>query len=177
MRLIFNAEQYINNNYVEDNDVIISIYINKLNNFYNEIDADELTLSDDIVNFTNSRIKNVPQKYNVVLEFDTPSIKKKEKEKIVSIIRSHYGLASSLEQNVLKNNKLKAITFFIIGTIFLFISYYTSNIIRDIISIAGWVAIWETVSVLLFDNIKIRTSKLNIDRLYNAKIEFKERKK
>jgi hypothetical protein len=174
----FNAEQYIDNNYVEDEDAIISIYIDKVDEYYNEFDADELTLSDDILNFINNRVENISYKYNIILEFDSPVITIEEKNKLINIIKSHYGLAYSLKQKILKINQLKAILFFILGTLFLMLSYSIINygdLIKDILSIAGWVAIWETVSVLLFDNIKIRTNKLNIDRLYNAKIEFKER--
>lgn len=174
----FNAEKYIDHNYVEDETAIISIYIEEIDDFYNEFDADELTLSDDIIKFINNRVENVANRYAITLEFDSPVISTEEKDKLTNIIRSHYGLASSLRQKVLKTNQLKAFIFFIIGTLFLLLSYSTTNygsLVKDILSIAGWVAVWETVSVLLFDAIKIRANKSTIDRLYNAKIEFKER--
>ena len=175
----FNADQYIDRNYVENEDAIISIYIKDVDDFYNEFDADDLTLSDDIIKFINSRVENISYKYSITLEFDSPIIAREEKGKLIDIIKSQYGLASSLKQKELKTNKLKAFIFFIIGTLFLLLSYSSTNygsLVKDILSIAGWVAVWETVSVLIFDTIKIRTTKLKADRLYNAKIEFKERK-
>lgn len=175
----FNAKKYIDHNYVEDESAIISIYIKKTDSFYNEFDADELTLSDYIINFIDSRVENMSNKYDIILEFDSPEMKSEEKSKIKSIIRSHYGLAASLKQQMLNTNKVKAFVSFLIGILFLLLSYSINNygkLITDIIFIISWVAIWETVSIILFDIIKIKTNKNNIDRLYNAKIEFKERK-
>ncbi len=175
----FNAEQYIDNNYVENEEAIISIYIEEIDDFYNEFDADDLTITDDIINFINSRVENISTKYSITLEFDCPVIEKKERDKIANIIRSNYGLASSLRQKKLQSNKLKALIFFVIGSLFLLLSYSTTNygsLIRDILSIAGWVAIWETVNAILLDNFKMRNNKYAVDRLYNAKIVFKERK-
>lgn len=175
----FDAEKYIARNYVEDEDAIISIYIKESEDYYNEYDADDLTLSDDILSFISNRAETISNKYNIVIEFDTPHISEKEKEKLLSIIRSHYGLEYSLKQKTLMINQLKALVFFLIGTIFLILSnaVHFSKLLTDILSIAGWVSMWETLSILLFDSIKSKTNKTNIDRLYNAKIIFKERKK
>jgi hypothetical protein len=177
---IFDADKYINRNYVENEDAIISIYIKDADDYYNEFDADDLTLSDDILSFINNRVENISYKYNIVLEFDSPVIALHEKKKLLNIIKSHYGLAYSLKQKASKANKLKALIFFVIGIIMLLLSYFIGkyvNLISEILLIAGWVAVWETVSVIFFDNIKVMTNKRNIDRLYNAKIIFKERKK
>ncbi len=176
----FDAEKYIANNYVEDEDAIISIYINELDDYYNEYDADDLTLSDDILSFINNRVENISNKYNIVLEFDTPQISEEEKDKILTIVRSHYGLSYFRKQKVLKANKYKSLVFFLIGALFLVLSNYVLDyglIMSDILSIAGWVSLWETLSILLFDNLKFRANRINIDRLYNAKIIFNVRKK
>ncbi len=175
----FDAEKYIARNYVENEDAIISIYIKNKEDYYNEYDADDLTLSDDILSFVHNRVENISTKYNIVLEFDTPHITDEEKNKLLTIIKSHYGLSYSLKQKMLKGNKIKSLIFFLIGTIFLILSNSIKDFAKlfvDILYIAGWVSLWETLSILLFDNIKSKTNRINIDRLYNAKIIFKERK-
>jgi len=103
-RLRFDIEKYIDHNYVEEEDAIISINIPHMNSFYNEFDADRLALSDDIIDFIDGRIKNISRKYNIVLEFITPRMSNKEKEKIIDIIKSHYGLVSSSKQRLIKGN-------------------------------------------------------------------------
>lgn len=176
----FDALEYIDSNYVEDEDAIISINVPHTNSFYNEFDADRLALSDDIIDFIDGRAKNIPNKYDIILEFIAPRMSKKEKEKIIDTIKSHYGLVSSSKQNVLNNNNLKAGTLFLLGTFFLFVSYSlpdSSVFIKEIFSIAGWVSAWETFNALLLDALSIRMNKRNIDRLYNSKIVFKVRKK
>jgi hypothetical protein len=77
----FNAEKYINHNYVENEDAIISIYIKNVDAFYNEFDADELTISDNILKFINNRVENIPYKYNITLEFETPLVSYKQNKK------------------------------------------------------------------------------------------------
>jgi hypothetical protein len=179
-KIRFDAVEYIDSNYVEDKDAIISITVPHMNSFYNEFDADMLALSDDIIDFIDGRVKNIPYKYHIILEFITPHMSKQEKENIVDIIKSHYGLLSSSRQRVLYSNNLKAGTLFILGTFFLFVSYSLpdSNVfVKEIFSIAGWVSAWETFNSLLLDAISIRNNKRNIDRLYNSKIKFKVRKK
>lgn len=177
-KLKFDAEEYIDFNYVENEDAIISIYVEEVDDFYNEFDADELTLSDDIVNFINNRVETISNKYGIVLEFDVPKMSSKEKEKIINIIRSNYGLTSSLKNKALQTIKYKSLVFFLIGIPFLLFSYSMSDfgeLGKEVLSIVGWVSIWEAISAMLFDNFKLRTSKLKVDRLFNAPIKFSER--
>lgn len=174
----FDAKQYIDNNYVENEDAIISVYIKEMDDYYDEYDADDITISDDIISFIDGRVANISNKYNIILEFDTPVLTEDEKHKITSIIRSHYGLQASSRQQLLNTNKMKAFLFFLIGIIFLLLSSSLNygDLIREILLIIGWVSIWETASVLLMDMVKIKGSTKNIDRLYNAEIRFIERK-
>lgn len=174
----FNAKQYIDNNYVENEDAIISIYIKEIDDFYDEYDADDITISDDIISFIDGRVANISNKYSIILEFDTPILTEDEKNKITTIIRSHYGLQSSSRQALLDTNKMKAFIFFLIGIVFLLLSSSIDygDLVREILLIVGWVSIWETASVLLMDTVKIKASTKNIDRLFNADIRYIERK-
>lgn len=174
----FDAKQYIDNNYVENEEAIISVYIEETEDFYNEFDDDELTLSDDLIHFINNRVDNISIKYDLVLEFNAPKMKTTEQNKIITIIRSHYGLVLSSRQSILDQNKIKALFLFVLGLFLLLLSNSFDNLsslIQEVISIAGWVAIWESISVIFMDNIKIKMMKKKVERLFNARIIFKER--
>jgi hypothetical protein len=175
----FNLDEYIDYNYVENDEAIISIIIPKVSSFYNEFDADKLAISDDITDFIDSRVKNISSDYDIVLEFLVPKITKKEQEKVKDIIKAHYGLLASSKNHILKVNNYKAIMLLVVGSLFLAISYTLGSfgtLIKEIFYIAGWVAAWETFNTIMVDAITIKSSKLILDRLYNAKIIFTQKK-
>ncbi len=175
----FNLDEYIDYNYVENDEAIISVNIPKVSSFYNEFDADKLAISDDITDFIDSRVKNISTDYDIVLEFIVPKISKKEQEKVKDIIKAHYGLLASSKNHILKVNNYKAIILLFVGSSLLAISYVFDSfgiLGKEILSIAGWVAAWETFNTIMVDAIAIKSSKSILDRLYNAKIIFTQKK-
>ena len=68
---------------------------------------------------------------------------------------------------------MKQVMFLMIGVIFLIISgFIFYNVIKEIIVIAGWVAIWEVVDISLNVDSKSRANIKLIKRLMNSKIEI-----
>ena len=70
----------------------------------------------------------------------------------------------------------KQIVFFLIGTIFLILSTFINySVIKEIIIISGWVAIWEVVDISLNLDSKSKISRKIIKKLINSKIEINSR--
>ncbi len=68
---------------------------------------------------------------------------------------------------------MKQVMFLMIGVLFLIISSFIFyDVIKEIIVIAGWVAIWEVVDISLNVDSKTRASRKIIKRLMNSKIEI-----
>ena len=68
---------------------------------------------------------------------------------------------------------MKQVMFLIIGVVFLIISSFIFyDVIKEIIVIAGWVAIWEVVDIALNVDSKSMASRKLIKRLMNSKIEI-----
>ena len=68
---------------------------------------------------------------------------------------------------------MKQVMFLMIGVVFLIISSFIFyNVIKEIIVIAGWVAIWEVVDISLNVDSKSRANIKLIKRLMNSKIEI-----
>jgi hypothetical protein len=175
----FNPKKYIKENYMGNGKVDISINVEDKDTFYDELDVKRLTLSKDIEDYIESKLKKVIYKSNVVLTFYTPELSEDEQEDIIKLIRSHYGLILFQNKRELNITKIKIFILFIIGISFLASTHILSSeyvLVKDILSIAGWVSIWEIVSTILFDTIKTQREKYNYQRLYNAKIKFEFRK-
>ena len=89
------------------------------------------------------------------------------------------GLEKTLEEikKMDKVNNNKQLIFFIFGLMFLvFSTLITQKIIKEIIIISGWVAIWETVDVALNIDSKSALDKKTIKKLMNCKIEVNGKK-
>lgn len=70
----------------------------------------------------------------------------------------------------------KQLMFFIIGIVFLIVStlvFY--DIIKEIIIIAGWVAIWEVVDISLNIDSELKINRKLIKKLLECEIEIKEK--
>jgi hypothetical protein len=175
----FSPKKYIKENYMKNGKVDISINVKSKDTFYDELDVKRLTLSKKIEDYIDSKLKNVIYKSNVVLTFYTTKLSDDEQDNIIKLIRSHYGLILFQNKRELNITKIKTFILFIIGILFLASTYILSSkyiLIKDILSIAGWVSIWEMISIILFDIIKAQIEKHNYQRLYDAKIKFEVRK-
>jgi hypothetical protein len=178
-KIKFNPQKYIKENYIEDDKINISININDKHDFYDELDVKKLTLSRNVADYIDFKLRNVIYKKNVTLTFHTLELSDEEQEDIIKLIRSYYGLILFQQKRELNFNKMRILMLFLIGLVFLASTYILSStyvLIKDILSIAGWVSIWEMFSIILFDIIRAQREKHNYLRLYNAKIRFEMKK-
>ena len=107
-------------------------------------------------------------------------MEKEEKQKLVNEIRENYGL--DIKENLikLKYEVIKQVIMLLIGLILSFISNLVSNnnyLISQFFYIFGWLMIYESISGLIFSNIKTMYQNKKYKKLINAKITFNELKK
>lgn len=171
----FKAKKYINKHLIKNGNAVISMNIKNNDLFYNDLDADEITLSDYIIDFIDNRICYISYKYEVVLKFFVKKMSDIERKEIEDMVRAYYGLEANEKTNDLKMSNIKALFLFFMGIILLMVSAIMmkySFIVKEVLSIAGWVALWETVTTIFFDATKIRLARYDDVKLSNAKIYF-----
>ena len=100
-----------------------------------------------------------------------------EKEKLVDMIRSHFGIEVSESLSYQKRSIIIDFILFILGIIGFFIYFISkdSPIISEFIMILCWVVIWEAAYDLIFTKLR---NKIDIERkrrLATCKINFKEK--
>lgn len=72
-----------------------------------------------------------------------------------------------------KIHNIKQFMFFIIGIVFLILSTMgLFSILKEIIIIAGWVAIWEVVDISLNVDSELKLNRTLIRKLINSKFEI-----
>lgn len=153
----------------------INIFIKNITKIYNQYNENQL--SDELSNYIYNQckgkhaIKNI--NLNINHDFD---INNEEKIKLINTIRENYGI--DIKENLLKmkHERIKEIILFFIGVLLIIFSklfnYINGEIMGEIISIFGWVAVWEIAYNLIFAKTKIIIENKRLKKLTEAKIIF-----
>lgn len=154
---------YTNINIVLDNKKdFYSPYSNKIlnndlyNYIYNECNGEKVT---------NKIIINIWTKKEIPSD---------EKNIMIDMIRRTFGLRVQDEVYYYEKAKDKKIILFLVGIVFI-ILYYLSviRVLRDLILIFGWLAIWESTYSLLSDSKKDYYRIVRLKELSRARVYFK----
>lgn len=123
-------------------------------------------VSKDLIEYLVYRAKFIKDDIKIVLK---SSINVDNLETIVKEgLQNYYFISKRID----KVNNKKQVIFFIIGVVFLILSTFIDlNILKEIIIIAGWVAIWEVVDISLNLDSDIRINRKIIKKLINSEIE------
>ena len=157
----------------------IDVILTKDSKIYNEFNNSKL--SSELSNYILEQSKGIPLKSIIILNINSYFyMEKEEKQKLVNEIRENYGL--DIKENLikLKYEVIKQVIMLLIGLILSFISNLVSNnnyLISQFFYIFGWLIIYESISGLIFSNIKTMYQNKKYKKLINAKITFNELKK
>ncbi|MBO5397916.1 MAG: hypothetical protein J6A36_03185 [Clostridia bacterium] len=175
-KIKFSEQDYFEKHYLKDGKAIIPISIEKIDDLYMKHDYLKLDLSDSLCNYIEEMAYIVPIEYDIVLEIHSPELSVEEQNRIRKNFKSNFGMEiDDIDYSIKEANK-KATTLFVFGTIFLILSYLLYSHVWDffyeLVNIAGWVALWDMVEILILDNDESRIERLNKLQLYDANVTF-----
>ena len=157
--------------------ISINITLNKNTQIFNPYNKEQL--SDELSNYIYNSCKGNPIKKNIKINIlHSNDINEEEKKEIVNAIRSNFGI--DIKENILhiKYEIGLELILILIGTILLITSKVFHNlntiVIDEVISIFGWVMIWEAAYHFVFVNIKTMIDNKRLKKLTEAKINFKQ---
>ena len=155
----------------------IKIMINKESKIYNEFNNSQL--SNKLSNYILEQSRGVSLSDNIILNiYPNFQMTEEEKEKLVDEIRENYGLDVKENLLKLKHNILIQMWMLTIGLILTLISHYINNdlyyILNQFFYIFGWLMIYESISSLVFFNIKTIYQNKKYKAIIKAKIIFTE---
>lgn len=172
----FDAKKFLNEKYIKGNFAIIPIRVNSIDEFYDRFDSSKNTLSADLAEYIDKCAYNIPINYKLILKVDCPNLSDDDKKEIERLIRIHYGLIIHDKNLDLKINEFDVVWLFLLGVVVLALAYFLGNKIEgfmnEILLIAGWFAIWESVDNFVIDRRKIRIDKRNNKQLFDSEIYF-----
>ncbi len=126
-------------------------------------------LSKELINYLIKETKYVKDDITieVTIKFKVDNLEEFIKE---GLIKTH--------NNYKKIDKIidnKQLIFFIVGLTFLVISTLVKqNIIKEVILIAGWVAIWDSIDMSFNDANELKLNSRVIKKILNSEIKIKE---
>lgn len=155
---------------------IIKLKIQEEEDLYSPFDPDRKMISEDIAsyisrNFEHTRIKEKSD-YVIEIKSDSPV----DEENVKSNIRDYFNDELDAVKYSLKRLSMKAACLFVFGTIALavwfFLSATYSSVNLEILSIIGWVAIWEATSVTIMGKHDLREQQRDYERASKAEIKI-----
>ena len=142
----------------------ITLYIKNESDLYEKYSNN---ISKDLINYLIRETKFINEDVNVVVK---TNLKINNIEQLIK-----EGLFKAYKESKKIDNFLnnKQIIFFIIGIIFLIFSTFIKyDVIKEIIIISGWVAIWEVVDISLNVDSELKINRKLISKLMSSKIEI-----
>ncbi len=155
-------------------ETIISIILNKKEDFYNKYSKNKINneLEEYIFNECYGEIFKNNIRINIYISY---KIDDNEKNEMIDTIRRTFGLKVQDELYYYNKARYKKTILFLLGIVFIVLYYLLfSNIIREIILILGWLAIWESVYSFLTDSNRDYIYIYRLKQLSKAKIYFSQ---
>ena len=175
-KIKFSEADYIDKHYIDGDNAIIPINLDSIDELYMKHDFKKLALSDEICKYIEEIAYIIPLKYHIVLEIHSPKIDEQEQLSIKKVIKNNYGMEIDDRDYDVRVAYHKCISMCFLGAFFLIVAYtfdnYLNDFIKEVISIAGWVALWEMFECLMLDNAKKKTERINNLQLYDSEIRF-----
>ena len=153
---------------------IVKLKIHEESDLYSSFDPDQNLLSDEVIGYLTRVFLNkhrLPrEKYVLSIISDLPVNEERVKEKI----RGELELKKDDLGYAVKRLTLKEICLGILGVIILSVWLYLSakaeNVNVEILSIIGWVTIWEAATIALIERPEMLRVRKNVVNLLNIEI-------
>ncbi|MGN1327172.1 MAG: hypothetical protein ACI4VQ_03760 [Clostridia bacterium] len=179
-KIKYSEQDYIEKNYIKDGKAVIPIKIKKLDDLYMKHDYLKLDLSDEVFDYIEEIAYLIPRNTDIVLEIHyNDEISENKQDRIRKVFKSNYGSDIDDIDYDIRHHNYKAIAFFLVGTIFIFLSFlfrnatsYIANFVTEFFVITGWVFIWEMVETVSIKRSELISKRLNKLQLYDAEITF-----
>jgi len=152
----------------------IKMKIHEESELYSPMDPDQMILSDDVASYLERAFLNkhraLMENYVITIISDTPVDKdhatraiKQEFERQKDDIR--FGLMRLMQKMVC----LAALGVALLA-LWLYLAATTESVGVEILSIMGWVCVWEATSIAIMQRPELRIMQKNLDRLTHAEI-------
>ena len=152
----------------------IEMKIHEESDLYSSLDPKQELLSEDVTQYIArnylDKHRSLKENYIIHIISDTPVNEEKVKKSIVE----HYTTEQDNIRYELKKLTVKEICLGVFGSIilsiWLYLSARSSSVRIEILSIVGWVAIWEATSIVIMARPELHQVYKALEKAVNAEI-------
>ncbi len=157
-----------------ENVEIVKIVVDDINSLFNVYDSDDI--SDELASYIEKRCSRTAKNQMKICIFTKSRLTTLEKDKVVTAIRSHYGLENKFLGIEIKKMQRVNICYFIAGILTIFIANMLpiGNFIKEIIDVLGCFIVYESSFNLLFTDNELDLQSYRAIKISKAHIEFDE---
>ena len=147
---------------------------------YND-DGQEI-ISSEMADFINNLVKSVPKEKDIVLNIKCSNYTEEKEKRYKKAIVNYYVNEFADKDSKLKNNSLISMLLFMIGVIgfvalYLLRTFEAHWLIQDIVEVASWVFLWETLDVFFLNRGIIKWKQKRDLKIIYSEIKFDKLKK
>ncbi len=167
--------------YNDKAEALIECKIGKAENIFNKFDlAKYRTITDEFEDYLMSEVELVPVTENIAIQMTVDENFTEENEKQVKkAMKNHFGFKITSDKVKTKRNNILSTVFITLGTLFIILSAFIGVWLKDsyipayeTCLVLAWFFLWEGISMISFDGMKLKKHCYNMVRLYNANISF-----
>lgn len=166
--------------YDEEGRAVVNMTVLDDRGFLSQYGEDnDILISSETAAFLEHSTKAIHHNKDLTLSISSNVIDEREKVLYEKGIRNYYENTFLALQKDLKRNFLTTMLLTIIGVIYfavlIIISFFVDfDIILEMLSIAGWVFLWEAIELFFLERPKIKNLQYRAYALMNAKIKYIE---
>ncbi len=162
---------------MESKPIIINVKINDRNDIYDKYNDNILSKELSNYIYDQCRGEKLNKKININI-ISNINFNEEEENNIKSLIKNNYSLIRCDNLIQFDYNNKKSLIGFLIGILFIITASILENnslfVLSEILSIFGWVSIWEVAYHIIFIDAKKSLNNKRTIQLEKAKINFME---
>ena len=158
----------------------IKVKIQDESELYTPFDPEQRLLSEDVSDYLIRNYKNMHRKsrerYDIRIISDVPL----DEERAKAAVREHWEQERSNVQQEAKVETIREIALAIVGvlllTVWFFVSQSVESVWMEVLSIMGWVAVWEATSIAIMRRPELYVRRKIYDQASKAEIIIEVKK-
>lgn len=178
----FESYKKINNLKINDNEAYIEIKVKDYNSIISDYSLEESpVLKPEFIEVIERRASIIPLDYPLVLEIYNATFSSEEKIIVRKLIKNHFTFLAINKEAELKRLKQKTKYLLLTGIAMLIVSLLIKNIemlvpVFEILNIITWLGIWESGSLMLFDEDNLKEELIKYKHLSKIRVVYNKEK-
>ena len=151
---------------------IVKVYLDDLEDIFNKFDREDI--SDEFASYIENRCSRTTKNDLIIKIITNLDLSNSDKDKIVTAIRSHYGIEKKFIDVEIRKLQKVNICYFIAGLLIVLVSnvFPIGSYIPEVVDILGGFVIYESAFNLLFTDNELDLKCYRVIKISRAHIDF-----